>query len=100
ERQEGRGHDSVGPNAVWFGRRKAISGDLLDDESVVRQVVVERADHPIAVAPGFVEVVGIADQIEPVAAPPLAVPRRGEETIDDLGESLGGWIRQERVDLL
>ena len=68
-----------------------VAGDLLLEEHVVRLVLVERADHVIAVAPGVgtVEVVleavgiGVARDIQPVAAPALAIVRRGQQPVDE-----------------
>ena len=78
---------------------------------VVGLVVVEAADDVVAIAPGerlgavaLVAVgLGVADQVEPVPAPLLAVVRRGEQAIDQL---LVGRSRRsaksfdERIDLL
>src|ERR1051326_3964004 len=66
---------------------KKIAGQLLDDELIVGQVAIERADDPVAPAPGeraagvlFIAVaVGVAGEVEPVAAPALAVGRRGQQ---------------------
>ena len=59
-----------------------VTGQLVADEVVVAEVVVERADHPVAVGDIVpVEVlvhavgVGEADQVEPVARHVLAVLR-------------------------
>ena len=67
-----------------------ISGELLDDESVVGLVLVERADHIVAVAPEIVDDVVLlkalalpkSRDVEPVAAPLLAIVRAGEQSID------------------
>ncbi len=85
----------------------------MDDELVERQVAVERVDDPVAIAPGLgqlatggaglrvgVVVVGVADHVEPVPRPALAVGRRGQQPIDDLLERLGRTIRKERRDLV
>src|SRR5262249_33013986 len=66
-------------------QRQLVGGELLQNELVVRQVVVERANHPVAVSvrpgiTGFLEeyislVVGIARDVQPVAPPTLAVVR-------------------------
>ena len=60
---------------------KSNAGELLKNEAVERLVVVESADDVIAVAPdvrlGSVALVaiglGIANEVEPVPRPPLAV---------------------------
>ena len=75
-----------------------IGGELFADELVERFVVVERANHVIAVGigkgsdPGVavhqhaILGVGIAGDVEPVAAPAFAVPWRGEQVTDELRE--------------
>ena len=75
-----------GDELVLRGIGQQIAGDLLDDELVVGQIAVERADDPIAIGPDeprlvlFVAVrIGIPSAIEPDAAPALAVVRRGEQ---------------------
>ena len=88
-------------------RPNLVAGDLLFDEPVVRLVLVERPDHVIAISPGFRTVaivleaagVGIADHIEPVPAPALAVVRRSKKILDHLGERLRRRIVYKRVDL-
>ena len=58
-----------------------VAGDLLDHEPVVGQVGVECTDHVVAIAEGVGDVVvelvpgglGVADQVEPVPGPALAV---------------------------
>ena len=76
-----------------------VGGDLLDEELVVRQVLVERADDAVAVgvgvrvAPLFLEDValgvGVAGDVEPVPPPPLAVAGRGEQAVDHLLVGVG-----------
>ena len=88
-------------------RRQQVAGDLVADELGVRQVAVEGGDDPVAVAPGFAEIalgrqldqvagVGVADDVEPVPAPALAVPRRGQQAIDDARERVGRVGRRGR----
>jgi hypothetical protein len=64
-----------------------VARDLLDEKAIVRLVGVERLDDVIAVSPGVRPGqillalplrVGVPGQVEPVAAPPLAVARRSE----------------------
>ena len=87
---------------VGLDVRELVGGELLDHEAVVGFVGVERVDDVIAVGPGegvavvLVEAlalvdrqaarVGVAGRIEPVAAPALAVVRRGQEEVDLLGD--------------
>ena len=83
-----------------------VAGDLLFDEAVVGLVGVERLNYVVAVAPGvgarFVGLeafaFGVAGEVEPVAAPTLAVLRRGEQAIYDFFESLRGVVGEEGVD--
>ena len=65
--------------------REHVTGELLDDELIERQVAVEGIDDPIAILPdrarlvaGVAVRVGIARGIEPVAAPTLSKMGRGE----------------------
>ena len=67
-----------------------IAGELPGEELVVGQVVVERADDPVAIRRhvaldvGLVAVrVGVAREVEPVHRHPLAVGRRGQVAVDD-----------------
>ena len=82
ERQEA--HRRQRPAVV--ARRQQVGGELLDDELVVRHVLVERADDVVAVGVrrtgsrrSSVEDVplgvGVAGHVEPVPAPALAVVR-------------------------
>ena len=86
----------------FFG--KEVAGELHLHELVVGKVVVDLLDDPVAVDPGAVErhvaatagvetadvVVAVAGDVEPVAAPALAVGGRGEEAVDDLGSRRRG----------
>ena len=82
-------------------------------ENVERHVVVERFDHPVAVeirlrigivaaahriqAP--VVVFAEARDIQPESAPPLAILRRCEQPIHNLGERFGRLVLFKRLDL-
>jgi hypothetical protein len=85
-----------------------VAGDLFVDELVVRLVLIETADDVVAIAPGVgaLEVVrvaarvGVADDVEPVAAVAFAVAGRGQETVDEFVPGLGGFVGEESVDLL
>ena len=71
-------------------RRNLIAGQLLQKKAIVGLVVVESANHVIAIAPGIAavrvvfEAVGFreADDVEPVLAPALAVMRAGQQVFD------------------
>src|SRR5262249_18289219 len=64
-----------------FGQQ--VARELLDHELVVGKIGVEGADNIVAKTPGVVDVeiklmphgFGVADQIQPVAPPPLAIVR-------------------------
>ena len=100
--EAGRDHAAVG--AV----RQLIARKLLRDKPIVRQIVIEGVDDPIAVPPraglflvAFVATgVGIADDIEPIPRPVLAVERRCEQSIDESRVGIRGGIVRELVDLL
>jgi hypothetical protein len=72
-----------------------IAGELLGDEAVVGFVGVQGGDDVVAIAPdaglGAVALVaarvGVADQVEPVAGPALAIAGIAEESV---GEALVG----------
>ena len=75
-----------------FRRRvcEHVAGDLLDRESVERHALVDRPNHPLAILPNraaeiprIAVAVGVAGQVEPVAAPALAVIRRGQQSVND-----------------
>jgi hypothetical protein len=75
--------ETGGDEALLICAVDFIARDLLGDEAGIRFVVVEAADDVVAVFPGVgaVEVVvraagvGVAREIEPVAAPAFAVVR-------------------------
>ncbi len=81
ETMEARGDDRVGA-----GLGQLVAGDLLDKEAVVGFIVVERADDPVAIAPGVglgrvaLESVGLGEpyDVEPVPRPSLAMCGAGE----------------------
>ena len=74
-----------------------IAGQLLADELVIRHVGIERADEVVAIAPRLFDHrvafaaagIGIADEVHPVAGEVFAVARRGQQAVNDLGESVG-----------
>jgi len=85
-----------------------IGSELLFDEKVVGYVVVERFDDPIAITPGIrirlpvatsVAIFGIARHVEPIAAPSLAVPPAGQQTINQLFIAFRVSILREALNL-
>jgi len=90
-----------------------VAGDLRADEPVVRHVVVERGDHPVAVGPrvgpggiGLEPVaLGEPDDVEPMPRPAFTVPGRVEQPLDQravggIGASVAPARRDEGLDLL
>ena len=85
---------------------KQVPGELFANESVEGLVCVEGAHDVIAIAPrvviGQVDFqavgVGIARHVKPVPSPTFAKLRRRQQPIHDLGECLGGIVRQESLD--
>ena len=84
-----------------------VAGNLLDEEPVVRLVVVERLDHVVAVAPRVRPMhvvleaggVGVARDVEPEPAVALAVVRRREQRIDQMLPRVRRLVADERVHL-
>ena len=85
--------------------RQLVSRQLLDDEPIVRQILVQRSDHVIAVGirPRKVGVlkqrvafrVGITGHVEPMPPPTLAIAGRSEQPIDDPLEGIVRRIGQK-----
>ena len=96
----------VGFQAACPGNQ--VSGDLFQDELVVRKVPVEDIDDVVPVTPGmgvFVVLVvaggvRVAGHVQPVPAPVLPVPRRVEQPPDHFVEGVGGGVVQETFDVL
>ena len=73
-----------------------IRSHLLEQELIVGQVVVERADHVIPISEGIGTVgAGIAGHIQPVTAPTFAIVLRVEQAIHDCCEGVRGLVRHE-----
>ena len=91
-----------GDQGVVIVRLELVAGELLADEAVVGQVVVEGANHVVAIPVGvgaeavFLEAFGfaVADDVEPVLRPAFAVARRGEQAVDDFDVGIGGASRR------
>ena len=74
---------------------------------VVRHVLIEGIDNPVAIPPGIWPVfiafkaagVRVADDVQPVPSPALAVLRAGEETIDNLWPGIWSAILFECLNL-
>ena len=88
------------------GGRQEIAGELPGEELIVRQVVVERADDPVAIGRhvavdvGLIAIrVGVSREVEPVHRHPLAVGRRRQVAVDGASVGARRWIGQQRIDL-
>ena len=93
-----------GDQGVVVVRLELVAGELLADKLVVRQVAVEGADDVVAV---FVSVgtetvlfvtfsFAVADDVEPMLCPALAVARRSEQAVDDFDVGVRGGVGEER----
>ena len=100
-------HDAL-VTGLWGPRRGAdVAGDLVAEKLVVGEIAVEGVDAVVAVAPGdrdgivgrFAGGVGVADDVEPMPGPLLAVGRRSEEPLDDRIEGARRRIGDEGLDL-
>ena len=100
-------HDPLGILVGRPARGQKVAGDLLTHELVVRLVGVERVDDVIAIQIRFgnrivgvvAARVGISRDIHPIAAPALAVMRRGEQILDQVGKRVRRFVGQKCVDL-
>ena len=110
-REKPRGHERIGVDPRGIVGLEQIAGELLAEKLGVGEVAIEGVDDPVAVAPRLAKValwreldeiasVGVADEVEPVPPPALAVARRGEQAIDDGVEGVGGIIGEKRGGLL
>src|SRR5207237_2018572 len=101
----------IGEGVLWISlrrSRKFIASELFRDKPVKRFVGIKGTDDVIAI---FVCVtarrigvavairVGIACDVEPVAAPAFAVMRGIEQTIEQLFVRAGRGVREEGFDL-
>src|SRR5205814_9054363 len=76
-------------NLLPDGRlRKQIAGELPDGKLVERQVLIERADYPVAVLPnrtrrvdGIAVRVRVTGRVQPPSAPAFAVMGRGQQLV-------------------
>ena len=108
DREVSRGGDELRVALGRGSRRQEIPGDLLAEELVVGQVAVEGPDHVIAVAPRvrdrvvavLARGIGIADHVEPLAAPLLSIGGRRQEPLDEPGERVRRGVGEEGRDLV
>ena len=105
--EEARGNEILRPLAI-IGDGQGVARELLADEAVEGLVLVEAVDHVVAVTPGVREDavgipsggVGVAGDVEPMAAPVLAEAWRTKKGIHQLRDGfrlsihLFGPVRQ------
>src|SRR6185312_4441293 len=84
--------ESGGDQRIAVARAEHIAGELQPGEFVIRQVTIERIDDPVAILPGVgAQLVSleslaltIADNVEPVSRPTLAIGRRTEQSLNEI----------------
>src|SRR2546426_4484992 len=100
--------EGSGGHAVVGWVIELVGGELLDDELVVRLVVIQGLDHVIAIAPCCRQIaivlearaVGVANDVQPVSSPTLAVMGRGQQPLDEVLVGSRRRILDEGVHLL
>ena len=106
----------VGPQSKVAGRDakfgvigiEFVAGELLGQESIIRFVGIQALDDVVAISPrsGSIRILaitvrlGVADQVEPVACPSLAVAGGCEQAIDQSLIGIRFVVGQECVDRL
>src|SRR6185295_17365030 len=81
-----------------------VPGELLLKELIVRLVLVERANHVVAIAPRVGPIVvlleaariGVTRDVQPMPAPSLAVVRRREQRVDETRPGVRRVVREKR----
>ncbi len=86
-----------------------IACELFQQKTIVRLVGIQGANHVVAVTPGHGTDligrelssfrIGIAGEVEPVAAPALTIAGRGEEAINHLVVGVGLRVGEEGLGL-
>ena len=106
-KDEERGRDPLPPARCEGIGRQQVARDLFAEELVERPVGVEGFDDVIAVTPSLLEDhaaqgqrLGEPRDVEPMASPTLAEPRRGKPAIDQFFISVGRRVVHERGDFL
>ena len=87
---EGVTVESRGDELFVAGLGEQVAGKLLGEEPVVRHVVIEGSNQPVAVPPdrsrlvGLVALgVGVAGEVQPYGRPALPETRGGEQAVDE-----------------
>ena len=101
--EEPEGRERFG-RSVW---PELIGRQLLEHEAVVWHVLIERANDVVAVGvsvgiAAFLRErvafgIGIPRDIQPMAAPPFAIPRRRQQSINQPPRRVRGLVRDKRV---
>ena len=104
------GNQSLAAGWIVGPRPEDVAGDLEAENLAPGKIAIEGVVNPVAVAPGMREGavgvlaggVGVADDIEPVAAPLHTVLRALQQSIDDRPERLpiGRRIGEKGIDFL
>ena len=106
-------HPGRGQRAMTLLFIEQIAGNLNLDELVVRQIVIQRLNDPVAIhvcvrigietSPHRVETTVVvfaeARHIEPDAAPTLSIVGRGKQPVDHLGECVRRFVLFEGTNL-
>ena len=106
--EEAGGRDEVGVVTRLSVAGEDVTGHLPGEKLVVGQIVIEGPDHPVAVADGLADGVvgavaggvGVACDIEPVAAPALSVGVTGQEPVEDALPGVGGGVVEKSGNLV
>ncbi len=85
-----------------------VSGNLILDETIIGEVSIEAVDHVVPVAPGighcdvFVQAagIGVAGDVQPVAAPALPVAGRGQQAVHQPRKGPGSPVADKLLDFL
>ena len=107
QHQEPGGHHPVAEGPPVGVPRKEVAGKLLQNKSIVGLVLVEGPHHVIAVAVGVAHDVvavvgggvGIADHVQPVAGPALAVVGGVQQALHQVRVGLGRRVIDKGFDL-
>jgi len=84
-----------------------VAGELVDDELVVREIIVESFDDPVSVKPGrpglifFKSIrVGVAGGIQPLACPAFTIVNGSEQPFDLLFIGVRAGVGKKGIQFL
>src|ERR1700722_14142616 len=97
---------AVGPR--WELCGKNVAGQLLRDKPIVRLIGIEGIDDVVAISPGirnrivrrFTSGIGIANHIEPISSPFLAIPQRCQQMVHYFFEGIRCDVFEKSLDLV